>query len=328
MTLLGNEIEFTDDFVEIDKLWYFTDNPRVYACIHRVKDFSKLPREEQQELIQDQLLKEQSVANLIPEIRRHRGLIEPILVRHDRMEVIEGNSRLAVYRHFRGEGVPGDWEMIPCHIVSALSDEQATAYLNQIHVKGKTQWSAYEKANFAYVRKAKGWSIVDIARLFGESEATIRKRIKVIDLMIENDDQEQSHFNHYNLLVSVRGVSTALEERSDLRSRIMEDFRTETKDRLVRAQDLRRALPGLLSKPKVLNRYVSGTIGLDEACRRAEISHIEEKVRRATALIDDVTRAEVGGLEPQRFAALKQNVRKLLRVTDHVRKLIEDRDAS
>ena len=325
MTLLGDEIEFTDDFLEIDKLWYLTENPRVYACIHRVRDFSALQREEQQELIQEQLLKEPSVANLIPEIRRHRGLIEPILVRHDTMEVIEGNSRLAVYRHFRKEREPGDWEMIPCHVVSSLSDEQSTAYLNQIHVKGKTQWSAYEKANFAYVRKDKGWNIVDIARLFGVSQQTIRKRIRVIELMIENDDQEQSRFNHYNLLVTVRGVPTALDERPDLRSRIMDDFRIGS---AVRAQDLRRALPGLLSKPKVLNRYIGGKIALDEACRRVEVSQIEEKVRWATALIDDVTKVEVAGLEPQTFAALKQNVRKLVRGTDRVRKLIEDRDAS
>ena len=40
--------------------------------------------------------------------------MEPILVRHDRMEVIEGNSRLAVYRHLNKDQNGDTWQLIPC----------------------------------------------------------------------------------------------------------------------------------------------------------------------------------------------------------------------
>ena len=70
----------------------------MYACTHGEADFDNLMEEEQQDIIFNKLLKEPSVKNLIPEIKRHGGLMDPILVRRDTMEVIEGNSRLAVYR--------------------------------------------------------------------------------------------------------------------------------------------------------------------------------------------------------------------------------------
>ena len=75
------------------------------------------------------------------------------MVRHDTMEVIEGNSRLAAYKKLYDaeEEERDQWEFILCQIVSSLTKEQLAAYLHQLHVKGKTNWTAYEKANFAYV---------------------------------------------------------------------------------------------------------------------------------------------------------------------------------
>ena len=179
-TLLGETIQFRDDYIDIDTLKFLKDNPRVYACTHGLPDFENWTEEEQQDEIFKQLLQEPSVKNLLPEVRRHKGLVEPISVRYDRMEVIEGNSRLAVYRKLRDDKFEGEWQLIPCEIVSSITDEQQAAFLNEVHVKGKTQWSAYEKANFAYVRKAKGWGSDQIAKLFGESHGTIRKRVNVI----------------------------------------------------------------------------------------------------------------------------------------------------
>ena len=332
MTLLGEKIDVVgDDYIEVESLRFLNDNPRVYACTHGESDFHRLSHEEQQERIQVRLIEEPSVKNLLPEIKRHQGLIEPILIRQDTREVIEGNSRLAVYRHFQESGVSGDWDLIPCHIVSSLTPKQQAAFLNQIHVKGKTQWSPYEKANFAFVRKAKGWGIDEIADLFGESPGTIRKRVRVIELMRENSDREQSHFSHYDVLVRSPGALKTLDDKPVFRERIMEDLRAITvadppSGSEVTAQDLRKSLPTLLTKTKVLNRYSKGVVDLSEACRLAEISPVEEKVRRATTLLTDVTRFDIQALDPQRLAALRQNVKKLVRETDRTRRLMENID--
>ena len=96
MKLLGEPIQLSDDYLEVDKLKFLKDNPRVYACTYGEPNFNNLTEEQQQDIIFMKLQQEPSVRNLKPEIKRHGGLMEPILVRLDTMEVIEGNSRLAV----------------------------------------------------------------------------------------------------------------------------------------------------------------------------------------------------------------------------------------
>ena len=203
--------------LSINTLKFLKDNPRVYACTHGHPDFDNLIEAEQQEVIFKKLLEEPSVKNLIPEVKRHGGLMESILIRFDTKEVIEGNSRLAAYRLLHEADPEGDWEYISCDIVSSLTDNQQAAFLNQIHVKGKTRWSAYEKANFAYVRKAKGSNFDEIAQLFGESKHTVRTRTKVIDTMKRNGDNERSHFSYYDVLVRSPDISKGMDERDDLR---------------------------------------------------------------------------------------------------------------
>ena len=82
--------------------------------------------------------------------------MEPLVVEHRTMEVVEGNSRLAACRKLKTDGAEGDWGRVPCILVTKFTTEQRAAYLAQVHVKGKRQWSPYEKANFAYVRKQEG----------------------------------------------------------------------------------------------------------------------------------------------------------------------------
>ena len=265
ITLLGDKIEAADDFVEVEKLRFLKDNPRVYACTHGEENFELLTAEEQRDRIFEKLLLEPSVKNLEPEIRRHGGLIEPILIRQDRMEVIEGNSRLAVYRKLRDNNADGEWDLIPCIIISSLTDDQQFAFLNQVHVKGKTQWSAYEKANFAYVRKAQGWEVDRIAELFGEHVNTIRTRIRSIELMRDNQDTELLHFSHYDVLVRGQGVLKSLDERPELKTRVMEDLRKipppEQRDhvpRSVTAQELRRLFSGIVEQETGLKPLCEG----------------------------------------------------------------------
>ena len=96
------------------------------------------------------LLQEPSVKNLIPEIRRDEGLQDPITVRHDTWQVIEGNSRLAAYRKLAEESDGDQWTHIRCLVVTSLTDDQQTRLLGQAHLHGKTDWSPYAKALFCF----------------------------------------------------------------------------------------------------------------------------------------------------------------------------------
>ena len=329
MKILGKTIQLTNDFLDTNDLRFLKDNPRVYACTHGEPDFDNLTPEEQQDVIFKKLLQEPSVKNLKPEVKRHGGLMEPILVRHDTMEVIEGNSRLAVYRQLRQEKAEGEWELIPCDIVSKLTDKEQAAFLNQIHVKGKTKWSAYEKANFAYVRKERGWNVDELANLFGETQATIRTRIKVIETMKRNEDNEKSHFSYYDVLVRTKEISEARKKEGldgFLLTKI-KSFGPDDEDSEFTAQDLRKKLPAILKKPKTLTKYINGDIGLDEAYQLSKISHVEEKIKQARNLLNEVSRQEMEQLEQNRFNAFKQEVRKLTSEIERINRMTKEHKA-
>ena len=321
MKLLKTTIDLGDDYIDVYQLRFLKDNPRVYACTHGHPNFDNLIDEEQQEVIFDNLIREASVKKLMPEVRRHGGLIEPILIRHDTMEVIEGNSRLAVYRLLLKEDAPGEWNHIPCDIVSSLTEEQQAAFLNQIHVKGKSQWSAYEKANFAYVRKEKGCTLSQIANLFGESEPTIRTRIKAIETMKGNNDGQRSHFSYYDVLVRHPEISKNLYAKPALRDRLLKiilDLGSDDEDTAFTAQELRGKLPVVLNKPKILKKFIAGTVDLDNAYQSAKINRVEERVRQARNLLQDVSKQDVVQLDSNNRNALKQTVKKLSREVDRI----------
>ncbi|MCY4132710.1 MAG: hypothetical protein OXF39_08750 [Nitrospira sp.] len=327
MKILGKAIPLTNDYLDIKALRFLKDNPRVYACTHGEPNFDSLTDEEQQNIIFKKLLQEPSVKNLKREVKRHGGLMEPILVRHDTMEVIEGNSRLAVYGQLQADKAEGEWDLIPCDIVSKLTEDEQAAFLNQIHVKGKTQWSAYEKANFAYVRKERGWNVDKIAGVFGESEGTIRTRVKVIEMMKHNKDNERSHFSYYDVLVRSKEISDAMKNEglSDFLLTRIKSFGPNDEDGDFTAQELRKKLPVILKKPKMLTKYTNGEIELDEAYQLSRTSPVEEKVKQARNLLNEVPQKDVLQLAQNRnrFNALKQEVKKLNREIERINKMLE-----
>ena len=313
------------DELPLDDLLFLKENPRVYAHTYGVDGFAELSPEEQQEKIFEKLKLEESVKRLLPEIQSHGGLIEPILVRVDTREVIEGNSRLAAYRILRSRDPEGPWERIRCDIVSGLTDDQLSAYLNQIHVKGKTKWSAYEKANFSYVRKKRGMKIDDIAELFDESPKTIRIRTDVIEMMKENGDNTQEHFSYYDVIVRTPKIGKAMKDER-VRNKILKQIRnlgSSASKTNFTAQDLRRKLPVILEKNKVRKDWLKGGTDLDTAYQRAKISRVEDTVRRAKELLSDISDIEVERLEPQRLNAFRMDVRKLAREVERVKKMVK-----
>ena len=324
--ILHESVNCSEDYKDIDKLKFLKDNPRVYAVTHGKPGFDQRPKEKQQEIIFEKLQDEASVRNLVPEIERHGGLIEPVLVRLDTMEVIEGNSRLAAYRVLRDRGRgDDDWSMIPCYLISKLTDEQQAAFLNQIHVKGKTQWSAYEKANFAYVRKVNGWPVERIAKLFGESGRTIYTRINAIRIMKDSGDNDYNHFSYYDVLVRNPKIVGEMDKSPAFRQRLFEEIREagEGDVQSLTAQDLRNGLRDIVKKPKILARYVSGDIDFKEARDRAEVSEAEQRVRRAVSLVEEISFADVEGLPQNARNSLIQVVKKLDRALGRVKKMVD-----
>ena len=335
MKILEKEIYYSEDHKDIYTLKFFKDNPRVYSVVREIPGFDNLTEEEKQERIFDKLCDEPSVKSLRDEVTRHGGLLEPIVVSMNTWEVIEGNSRLAVFRELHRSEEAGEWNLIPCRLLSKLEDDELSAYLSQIHIKGKTKWTAYEKYNFAYVSFAKciengsgkSESYSQIAKWFGESEPTIRHRIKVIKLMEDKQDNVRENLSYYDVLV--RNANSYKMIKNGRLNTLLEEIKRSGKngksedEKDFTAQEMRKALPNLLNKPKLLKRYEDGKIKFSEAASRAEVSGCKQNVVRATSFLEDISKTDVEKLAANDFNAFMQSFRKLRSVYLRVEGIIE-----
>ena len=311
ISILKEEVEATLDSLAVDSLQFLPDNPRVYAAIHGLQGFDQLTDEEKQPRIFEQLLQEPSVKNLRPEIERDGGLQEPILVRHDTKQVIEGNSRLAVYRQLNKED-PHDerWQSIRCFVVSTLTPEQQVRLLGQAHLHGKTEWSAYAKALFCH-----RWVHEDnndpkeLSKISGFTVQSINKEVAVVELMQENRDDQESHYSYYNVALTSRKISSAINsaENRPLRKVVLSGIRDEA----FTAQQLRDWLPLVLDKPKVTKKFASGDITLKDAHDRAEVSATKKSLDRIFGLLAAIEVKEINRLDFAEIRAVQQVTRKV-----------------
>ena len=318
-TIRGESIQYSTELRMIDDLSFLKDNPRIYSRVHAIDGFDDLFPQQQQEKIYKQLLREKSVKNLIPDIRRNGGLLEPIIVRHDTQEVIEGNSRLAAYRYLNSNSEDEKWKQIQCRVVSQLTADQMTALLHYIHVRGKTEWSKYDKAYFTYVqRRIEQKNFKEIAQLFSVSETTARRDVRVIEMMKENSDTAREHFSYYLTLENSPAIKRGLTENDDLRdvlfSKIKAVGSTASDQAPFTARSLRDHLPAVLKKPKILTKFIRGDIDLDQAHDRAKISDTESKMKNVRAKLSDIEQSELEALDQSSLSAVRYEVKRLKRV--------------
>lgn len=84
-------------------------------------------------------------------IRAQGGVINPIFVDrkpNGRYRVVEGNTRVAIFRSFLADSVRGAWDTIPAIIHDQLTGHQADAIRLQCHIVGPRPWDPYSKAKY------------------------------------------------------------------------------------------------------------------------------------------------------------------------------------
>lgn len=85
-------------------------------------------------------------------IKTNGGVIHPIIVNkkeNGKYLVIEGNTRVAIYREFREDPrIKGEWTIIPALVYDSLSQPEVDAIRLQAHLVGTREWDAYSKAKY------------------------------------------------------------------------------------------------------------------------------------------------------------------------------------
>lgn len=93
----------------------------------------------------------ENCASLRESIKENGGIVHPIIVNHfpdDRYVVIEGNTRLQIYRDFLKKGIPGNWTTIKSIVYENLDEEIMHSIRLQAHLVGPREWDPYSKAKY------------------------------------------------------------------------------------------------------------------------------------------------------------------------------------
>lgn len=142
-------------------------------------------------------------------IRTQKGLIHPIIVIKrgiDRYLVIEGNTRLSIYKDFHGQGVPGEWHKILAIVHDTLPPEQIEAIRLQAHLVGPRDWEPYAKAKYLnHLRNNQHLTINQIIDFCGGKKQEVYNYIDAYNDMelhyrtvLDSDDQfDMSRFSAF-----------------------------------------------------------------------------------------------------------------------------------
>ena len=90
-------------------------------------------------------------ASLRESIKENGGIVHPIIVNHEadgRYVVVEGNTRLQIYRDFRKKGITGNWSTIKSIVYENLEEDTKHSIRLQAHLIGPREWDAYSKAKY------------------------------------------------------------------------------------------------------------------------------------------------------------------------------------
>jgi len=326
LLIRNEEIPVTIRYLPQVDLRFFPENPRVYTI---VRGEGKEPAQEE---ILERLLNMEHVRELIQDIKRNGGLIEPLLVRDGTFEVLEGNSRLAAYRYL-AKNEPIKWGHVKCSVLpSSISESQIFAILGQHHIKGKKDWQPYEQAGFMYRRfKYHEIGLETLSAEIGLSKKKIQHLIDTYQFMIDHNETEVARWSYYDEYLKSSKIRKARKKYPELDKVIVKKINSQE---VLKAVEIRDQLPVICSGPqKGLKRFVAGTITFEDAFEAAEEaggtnSQLKRLVKFVRWLVKDEVERGLASSDGQVRDKIAYELRKLdARVTALRRKLKLDNGA-
>jgi len=169
----GKAFELIPERVRVDAVRLDADNPRIRYLVksHRFAN----PTQEQ---LKDLLWEIGGVQELMRKIRNNKGAIDAILIKDDGT-VIEGNCRVACYRHL-------GWEEIEAQRLPKISQREIDILLSKYHVSGKISWRSYAQAGQIYkLRHEHKMDVAEITRVTGIPDEEVKHLLRTYEIMTE-----------------------------------------------------------------------------------------------------------------------------------------------
>jgi hypothetical protein len=249
-------------------------------------------------------------------IRTHGGIIQPIIVNRlpdGRLVVIEGNTRLQVYREFVRDKVPGKWDKIPAAIYDNLDAKSIDAIRLQAHLVGPRPWDPYSKARYLNrLRNSDHMTFEQIVDFCGGRRRQVAEYIQAFNDMEayyrpalpSSDSFDPTRFSSFVELQrpNVQGaVAAAGFTKADFAKWVIED--------LIGPQQNVRQLPRILDHPKARATFLED--GAQEALKALEVPPADASLAEATlAQLAQELQRRLARLEWRDFQRMKSDPRR------------------
>lgn len=259
----------TTDFLDVDLIDYDANNPRVKQTIEKYGE--NLTSEKYVFALRSALNSQMESAfeSLRDSIQSSGGIIIPIVVtrRNSRFVCIDGNARLAIYKHFLKQGALGDWSVIKSILLDSPTPKQMGIVRMAAHLTGTRQWPPFEKARYLHdLRGSDFMMYAKLVALCGGGATEIGRQIDAYadmkDFCGANTDSKASRdylFSSFVELQRPRIKLSIFEAGLDV-----SDFGTWIQDGKIRR------LADIRDLPRVLNDEEARSIFLAEGARAVE----------------------------------------------------------
>ncbi|WP_319526171.1 ParB/Srx family N-terminal domain-containing protein [uncultured Desulfosarcina sp.] len=275
-------------------------------------------------------------------IRTNGGVIHPIIINKQpdgKLVVIEGNTRVAIYKDFKEEKVTGNWDKIPAVVYEAMSQEEIDSIRLQAHLVGPRPWDPYSKAKYLnHLRNTELLTFKQIVDYCGGREGEVRDYIEAYNEMeryyrplLDSDDEfDPKRFSAFVEL-----------QRKNVRDAIVHngfdfsDFSKWVIDFKIHPLQSVRKLPMILKNKKAREAFIKfpGKGAIDAAIKQLEQPATDAVLNEATLeqLAREITK-RIRTLPYEKFQELKENtdsaeVQALIDAKDQLTGLCSDIDA-
>ena len=333
INIAGIQTEIDEKNIEIGKISLDMENPRIAFF----KDAQ--PREllTQEEITFAIVNKNPQAFNKLKEsIESNHGVLYPIWVvslGSDKFRVIEGNTRLVIYRDLSEKYLNDpQYKKIPCWVLPQTINEDQMNFLRlEAHLRGVTEWDTYEKARYLYrLNDKEGYSVKLLERLTKMTADEIKTSIQAFKYMemqyLPKYGKDPSEVFKFSYFVEYE-KNTKLKNMMKRNNQGISDFCDWVGEgKIPRAQDVR-DLPEILEQEGVRETFVKK--GYDAAMEKLEVikpdktSRLFRNIERVIDDLMELTNLEINemkdGIQPGRI----ELINRLYTVLRQTKNLIE-----
>lgn len=187
-------------------------------------------------------------------IRTSGTIIHPIHVNKTadgKLVVVEGNTRVAIYKELRDSNVEGSWDEIPAIVYEGLSQEEIDSIRLQSHQVGPRAWDPYAKAKYLHkLHKQQDMPFARLVDLCGGRKNEVRDYIAAYEDMEEHyrpvlDDDADFDPKRFSSFAELQ--KSNIKESVALAGFELSDFSSWVRDQKLQPQNLVRKLPMILA---------------------------------------------------------------------------------